>query len=87
VEECERLRKRLADRKGDLEVRGREARNALEGHDEVRLLKGRLARRDKEISDLRKKTEVSETNYKRLRDEVQRLEGLLADKRQKNAER
>jgi DNA-binding Xre family transcriptional regulator len=39
----------------------------------VRLIKGKLARKDKEINDLRKKTEISENNFKRLRDEVQKL--------------
>lgn len=39
----------------------------------MRLIKGKLARKDKEINDLRKKTEISENNFKRLRDEVQKL--------------
>ena len=53
----------------------------------MRLAKGKLARKDKEINDLRKKTEVSENNYKRLRDEVQKLEGTLEEKKLKNQER
>lgn len=53
----------------------------------MRLAKGKLARKDKEINDLRKKTEVSENNYKRLRDEVQKLEGTLEDKKVKNQEK
>lgn len=68
MEESDRLKKRLADKKLDMEAKLKEAKNALEGNDEIRLLKGKIARRDKEINDLRKKTEVSETNYKRLRD-------------------
>jgi len=74
------LRKKLADKKNDLESKLKEAKNALESNDEVRLIKGKLARRDKEISDLRKKTEVSETNYKRLRDEVLKLETAVGEK-------
>ena len=68
MEESDRLKKRLADKKLDMKAKLKEAKNALEGNDEIRLLKGKIARRDKEINDLRKKTEVSETNYKRLRD-------------------
>ena len=51
------------------------------------MAKGKLARKDKEINDLRKKTEISENNFKRLRDEVQKLEGNLADKKLKNQEK
>lgn len=87
MEESERLRKKLADKKGDLEAKIKESKNGLESNDDIRLLKGKLARRDKEISDLRKKTEVSETNYKRLRDEVLKMETILADKKEKNRER
>lgn len=77
----------MADKKGDLEAKIKESKNGLESNDDIRLLKGKLARRDKEISDLRKKTEVSETNYKRLRDEVLKMETILADKKEKNRER
>jgi hypothetical protein len=68
IDESERMKKKLEDKKGEFEARLKEAKAALESNDEVRLLKGKLARREKEINDLRKKTEVSETNYKRLRD-------------------
>jgi DNA-binding Xre family transcriptional regulator len=37
------------------------------------LLKGKVARKDKEIADLRKKTEISEKNFKNLKDEVEKL--------------
>ena len=37
------------------------------------MLKGKVARKDKEIADLRKKTEVSEKNFKNLKDEVAKL--------------
>lgn len=68
IDESERLKKKLADKKTDLDTKFKDAKLALEGDDEVRLTKGKLARKDKEINDLRKKTEVSENNYKRLRD-------------------
>jgi hypothetical protein len=84
IDESERLKKKLADKKDDMEAKFKEARLNLEGDDEVRLIKGKLARKDKEINDLKKKAEVSENNFKRLRDEVQKLEGNLADKRVKN---
>jgi len=40
-------------------------------------LKGKVARKDKEIADIRKKTEISEKNFKSLRDEVDRLTARL----------
>lgn len=48
----------------------KDAKNGLDTNDEIRLLKGKVARKDKEISDIRKKTEISEKNFKNLRDEV-----------------
>lgn len=64
-----------------MEAKFNESKAALEGNDDVRLIKGKIARKDKEINDLKKKTEVSETNYKRLRDEVLKLQGALEDKK------
>lgn len=68
IDESERLKKKLADKKSDMQAKLKDAKQALEGDDQVRLVKGKLARKDKEINDLRKKTEVSENNFKRLRD-------------------
>ena len=45
IEQSERMKKKLADRKGEMEVRFNEAKAALESNDEVRLVKGKLARR------------------------------------------
>ena len=84
VDESERMKKKLADKKAEMEGRLKEAKAALDSNDDVRLLKGKIARRDKEINDLKKKTEVSETNYKRLRDEVDRLNLVLAKKKETN---
>jgi ribosome-interacting GTPase 1 len=50
------LRKRVQDKKDDIENKLKEARTNLETNDDIRLLKGKLARRDKEINDLKKKT-------------------------------
>ena len=47
MEESERLKKKLADKKGDLEAKIKESKNGLESNDDIRLLKGKLARRDK----------------------------------------
>ena len=68
IDESERMKKKLADRKAEMEAKFSQAKAALESNDDVRLLKGKLARREKEINDLKKKTEVSEANFKRLRD-------------------
>lgn len=87
MDESERLKKKLADKKSDLDAKFKDSKQNLESDDEIRLIKGKLARKDKEINDLRKKTEVSENNFKRLRDEVQKLEGNLADKKVKNQEK
>jgi len=75
------MKKKLAEKKAEMEARLKESKAALESNDEIRLVKGKLARKDKEISDLKKKTEVSETNFKRLRDEVKKLEDALAMKK------
>lgn len=40
-----------------------------------------MARKDKEIADLKKKTEITETNFKRLRDEVMKLTNALNTKK------
>lgn len=69
----ERLHKKLGDRKADMEEKLTESKAGLETDDEVRLLKGKIARKDKETNDIKRKTEISENNYKRLRDEVMRL--------------
>lgn len=87
IDESERLKKKLADKKSDMDAKFKDARLALQGDDDVRLIKGKLARKDKEINDLRKKTEISENNFKRLRDEVQKLQGNLADKKLKNQQK
>lgn len=68
IQESERLKKRVQDKKDDIEGKLKEAKANLQTNDEIRLLKGKLARKDKEINDLKKKTQVSQTNYKRLRD-------------------
>lgn len=56
IQESERLKKRLQDKKDDIEGKLKEAKGNLQTNDEIRLLKGKLARRDKEINDLKKKT-------------------------------
>ena len=68
IQESERLKKRVQDKKDDIEGKLKEAKANLQTNDEIRLLNGKLARKDKEINDLKKKTQVSQTNYKRLRD-------------------
>lgn len=78
-EETERLRKKLGDRKEDMELRLKESKAGLETNEEVRVWKGKIARKDKEINDIKRKTEISENNYKRLRDEVMKLQGDLED--------
>ena len=37
-------------------------------------MKGKIARKDKETNDIKRKVEISENNYKKLRDEVMRLQ-------------
>lgn len=87
VEESERMKRKLEDKRAEFETKFKEAQVALEANDDVRLVKARLARKDKEINDIKKKTEVSETNYRRLRDEVLKLQTALKDKQDKNKER
>jgi hypothetical protein len=62
------MKKKLNDKKTDMETRLNDAKQALETNDEVRLLKGKIARRDKETADVKKRTETSEANFKKLRD-------------------
>lgn len=45
VDESERMKKKLADKKAEMEIRLKEAKTALESNDEVRLVKGKLARK------------------------------------------
>lgn len=47
AEEMERLKKKLNDRKTDLETKVTENKNGLESNDEIRLMKGKIARKDK----------------------------------------
>lgn len=68
AEEMERLKKKLGDRKTDLEARVTENKNGLESNDQIRLMKGKIARKDKETNDIKRKTEISQNNYKKLRD-------------------
>ena len=46
-EELERLKKKLADKKADMEEKLKESKAGLETDDEIRLLKGKIARKDK----------------------------------------
>lgn len=82
AEEMERLKKKLNDRKTDLETKVTENKNGLESNDEIRLMKGKIARKDKQTNDIKRKTEISQTNYKKLRDEVMKL-GLELEARKK----
>lgn len=56
AEEMERLKKKLGDRKTDLEARVTENKNGLESNDQIRLMKGKIARKDKETNDIKRKT-------------------------------
>lgn len=82
AEEMERLKKKLNDKKMDLETKVTENKNGLESNDEIRLMKGKIARKDKQTNDIKRKTEISQTNYKKLRDEVMKL-GLELEARKK----
>ena len=42
-----------------MEERLKEAKTGLETDEQVRLSKGKIARKDKEINDIKRKTEVS----------------------------
>ena len=47
AEETDRLKKKLADRKTDMETRLKESKAGLETNEEIRLAKGKIARKDK----------------------------------------
>ena len=57
----------------------------MDTNDDVRLLKGKVARKDKLIADIRKKTEISEKNFKSLRDDVDKLTSRLTEIKESNA--
>lgn len=48
-------------------------------------MKGKIARKDKETNDIKRKVEISENNYKKLRDEVMRLQLELELRKKINA--
>lgn len=48
-------------------------------------MKGKIARKDKETNDIKRKVEISENNYKKLRDEVMRLQLELEQRKKINA--
>ena len=50
-------------------------------------MKGKIARKDKETNDIKRKVEISENNYKKLRDEVMRLQLELELRKKINAEK
>lgn len=50
-------------------------------------MKGKIARKDKETNDIKRKVEISENNYKKLRDEVMRLQLELEQRKKINAEK
>lgn len=41
------MKKKLTDKKNDMETRLSDAKQALETNDEIRLIKGKIARKDK----------------------------------------
>lgn len=84
AEEAEKLKKKLADRKVQYEAKLKQSKNTLDTNDEIRMMKGKVARKDKEIADLKKKTEISEKNFKSLRDEVDKLTTKLASMKSSN---
>lgn len=55
-EEMQRLKRKLDDKKGEFETKLTENKNGLETNDEIRLMKGKIARKDKEINDIKRKT-------------------------------
>ena len=65
----------------------KQSKAGLETDDEVRLMKGKIARKDKETNDIKRKTEISENNYKRLRDEVMKLQIELEERKKLNKEK
>lgn len=83
----DRLKKKLNDKKSELETRVTENKNGLETNDEIRLMKGKIARKDKETNDIKRKVEISENNYKKLRDEVMRLQLELEQRKKINVEK
>lgn len=50
-------------------------------------MKGKIARKDKDTNDIKRKVEISENNYKKLRDEVMRLQLELELRKKINAEK
>ena len=56
LDELQKLKKKLTYRKADFQTRLKDSKAGLDTNDEIRLLKGKVARKDKEISDIRKKT-------------------------------
>ena len=50
-------------------------------------MKGKIARKDKETNDIKRKVEISENNYKKLREEVMRLQLELELRKKINAEK
>ena len=83
----ERLKKKLADRKIDMDEKLKESKAGLQTDDEIRLLKGKIARKDKETNDIKRKTKISENNYKRLRDEVMKLQIELELRKKMNKDK
>ncbi len=55
-DELEKLKKKLTDRRTDFQTRLKDSKAGLDTNDEIRMLKGKVARKDKQISDIRKKT-------------------------------
>lgn len=71
----------------DFQTKLKEGKSNLDTSDDVRLLKGKVARKDKEIADIRKKTEISQKNFKSLKDQVDKLTARLAQIKERNIEK
>lgn len=48
------------------------------------MMKGKIARKDKQTNDIKRRTQISENNYKKLRDEVMRLQLELEERKKIN---
>lgn len=72
--ELDRNRVRLQERKEEFDRKMADKKNKVDAEPDLRRLQAQLTKKDKELADLRKKLETAEANYRRLREDIVKLE-------------
>lgn len=75
---------KLQERKEEFERKVTDRKGKVEAEPDLRKLQATFTKKDRELTDLKKKLEVSEGNYKKLREDIVKLTTQYDDLKKDN---